>query len=198
MMLIAFIPIIIVSVIRPAASTSTQKCNSVMLNRCVQKCNTDSCKCTRSDGKHAFTKCSQACEGPKCKKLVCSSGTCIQRCHGCKMECTKDVEYCGQQCLSGECSFKCSARRCFQECDGKKCDHLPSEKEEPFIPRLYLVILAGLFATTTILTCLALVMSCSHVQCWKRRTNRRTRPVVIVHREIERSIRTLPLRSEFV
>lgn len=174
-----------------AATPPTEKCTSVLSNTCLQKCNTTSCNCASSDGKYAFTECHQACESTRCRKITCSSGTCYQQCHDCHMECTSDVEYCSQQCLSGACSFKCSARRCVQECDGKKCDHLPSGHEEPFIPRLYLVILAGLFAATTVLTCLALFLSCSQMGCWRRRR----RPVLP-----DSPIRNLnlPIKSEVV
>jgi len=177
-----------------AVTPLTEKCSSVFSNTCLQKCNTTSCKCASSDGTYAYTECNQACESTRCKKLICLSGVCYQQCHNCHMECTSDVDYCSQQCLSGECSFKCSAKKCLQECDGKKCEHLPSGHEEPFIPRLYLVILAGLFAATTILTFLALVLSCSQMRCWRRRR----RPVPLESRDLGNSIKSLPMKSYVV
>lgn len=175
-------------------SATTEQCTSVTSDRCLQRCKTTSCKCTQSDSNYAFSKCNQVCQGSSCKRLVCSSGTCVQRCHGCTMECTNDVEDCSQLCLSGECTFKCSAKQCLQKCNGKKCDHLPLEKDEPSIPRLYLAILAGLFALMTIFTCLALVISCKNLSCWRRRNQ----PVLVLNRNLENSIRNLPMRSEFV
>ena len=198
MVAVMYILVLMISATCPlitsASSATTEQCTSVISNRCLQNCKATSCKCTQSDSNYAFTKCNQVCEGSSCKKLVCSSRTCVQRCHGCRMECTNDVEDCSQLCLSGECTFKCSAKQCFQKCDGKKCDHLPLEKDEPSIPRLYLAILAALFALMTILTCLALVISCSHLSCWRRRRQ----PVLVLNRNLENSIRNLPMRSEFV
>ena len=196
-MLKMFIIFIISAVYIPAAIAETpsrETCSSVLSNKCLQNCNTSSCKCTQSDGKYAFTECNQVCERSICRKITCSAGTCRQQCHNCHMECTSDVEFCSQRCLSGACSFKCSAKRCLQECDGKKCEYLPKRHEEPFVPRLYLVILAGLFAATTVLTCLALVLSCSQMGCWRRRT----RPVFLESRDLGNSIRSLPIKSEVV
>lgn len=190
-----YILVFMISVTGPLiTSATTEQCTSVTSDRCLQKCKTTSCKCTQSDSNYAFSKCNQVCQGSSCKRLVCSSGTCVQRCHGCTMECTNDVEDCSQLCLSGECTFKCNAKQCLQKCDGKKCDHLPLEKDEPSIPRLYLAILAGLFALMTIFTCLALVISCKHLSCWRRRSQ----PVLVLNRNLENSIRNLPMRSEFV
>ena len=189
-----FIAFVLLCLLAAKAETlPTERCSSVLSNTCLQKCNTTSCSCGRSDGKYAFTECNQACGGAGCRKIKCSAGTCYQHCHNCQMECTSDVEYCSQQCLSGACSFKCSAKRCVQECDGKKCEHLPSGHEEPFIPRLYLVILAGLFAATTVLTCLALVLSCSQMGCWRKKT----RPFR-ESRTINNSISSVPIKSQVV
>lgn len=175
-------------------SSPTEKCNSVDSNRCFQQCNSTSCKCTSSDRDSVYTECSQTCERNKCKEITCSSGTCHQKCHDCKMECTSDVDYCNQQCLSGACSFKCSAKRCVQECNGKTCKHLPSDQEEPFIPRLYLLILAGLFASTTVLTCIALALSCSQMGFRRRRR----RPAPLVNRNLGSSIRSFLTKSTIV
>lgn len=175
-------------------SSPTEKCNSVDSNRCFQQCNSTSCKCTSSDRDSVYTECSQTCERNKCKEITCSYGTCHQKCHDCKMECTSDVDYCNQQCLSGACSFKCSAKRCVQECNGKTCKHLPSDQEEPFIPRLYLLILAGLFASTTVLTCIALALSCSQMGFRRRRR----RPAPLVNRNLGSSIRSFLTKSTIV
>jgi len=177
-------------------SSTTKKCNTIASNTCFQKCeNSTSCTCASSDGDYAYTECSQTCERNKCKKITCSSRSCYQKCHDCQMECSSDVDYCNQQCLSGACSFKCSAKRCVQVCDGNTCKHLPSEHEEPFIPRLYLVILAGLFAATTVLTCLALALSCSQMGFRRRR---RRRPAPLVNRNLGSSIRSFLPRSTIV
>ena len=176
-----------------AESPSKDKCSSVLGNTCLQSCNSTSCSCGPGDGKYAYTECDQVCYDTRCRTLTCSSGTCHQQCHDCKMECTSDVDYCSQQCLSGTCAFKCSARRCVQQCDGKKCDHLPSDHEKPLVSRLYLAILAGLFASTTVLTCLALVLSCSQTGCCRKRTRRR-RAV----RGLDSSTRSLPIKSNLV
>ena len=177
-------------------SSPTEKCNSVKSNKCFQQCNSTSCKCASSGRDYVYTECSQTCERNKCKEITCSSGTCHQKCHDCQMECTSDVDYCDQQCLSGTCSFKCSAKRCVRECDGKTCKHLPSNHEEPFIPRLYLLILAGLFASTTVLTCIALALSCSQMGLFRRR--RRRRPAALVTRNLGSSIRSFLTKSTIV
>ena len=130
-----------------------------------------SCMCLSNDTHYAYRECHQSCGNTQCKVLTCTSGTCHQECHDCRMECTGDVGYCNQRCLSGACSFKCSAKECVQKCAGNDCKHLPTEHEEPLIPRLYLVILAGLFAATTILTCLALMLSCSQMSYCTRKTS---------------------------
>lgn len=192
-MLIIFVVSTVCLVGAEAESPSKDKCSSVLGNTCLQRCNSTSCSCGPSDGKYAYTECDQVCYDTRCRTLTCSSGTCHQQCHDCKMECTSDVDYCSQQCLSGTCAFKCSARRCVQQCDGKKCDHLPSDHEKPLVSRLYLAILAGLFASTTVLTCLALVLSCSQTGCCRKRTRRR-RAV----RGLDSSTRSLPIKSNLV
>lgn len=192
MLSIIFIPAVFQFLLTAEAGTTpTDKCDSVISNTCYQQCNSTSCNCAASVGKQ-HTDCNQACGTTKCKEITCSSGTCYQKCHDCRMECTSDVDYCNQQCLSGACSFKCSAKKCVQECGGKTCKHLPSDHDEPFIPRLYLVILAGLFASTTILTCLALVISCRQMGC------RRRRPAPLVPRDLGSSVRSLPTKSSIV
>lgn len=184
-----------VQLVLTVQSSPTEKCNSVESNTCFQQCNSTLCKCASSDRDYVYTECSQTCERNKCKKITCSSGTCHQKCHDCQMECTSDVDYCDQQCLSGACSFKCSAKRCVQECDEKTCKHLPSDHEEPFIPRLYLLILAGLFASTTVLTCVALALSCSQMGFRRRR---RRRPAPLVPRNLGSSIRSFLTKSTIV
>lgn len=178
-----------------ARAPSTDKCGSVLADTCLQTCNSTSCNCASSD---AYTECNQACERTTCRTLTCSSGTCYQQCHNCHMECTSDVDYCNQQCLSGACSFKCTAKRCVQECEGRECANLPSDHEKPFIPRLYLVILAGLFAATTVLTCLALVISCSQMGCCRRRRTKTRTAVLLKSRDLGSSIRSLPMKSDIV
>lgn len=171
-----------------AGRTPTERCHWEMSNTCFQRCNSTSCKCVPS----VQADCNQACGSSKCKEITCSSRNCYQKCHGCSMECTNEVDYCEQQCLSGACTFKCSAKRCIQECDGKACKHLPTDHEEPFIPRLYLAILAGLFASTTVLTCLALIISCRQMGC------RRRRLAPLVPRDLGSSLRSLPSKSTVV
>lgn len=148
-------------------ASSSQKCNAIEWNTCLQQCNGTSCKCGSTYGDSSYTTCKQACQGSKCKAISCSSGTCFQKCHNCHMECTSDVDYCSQQCLSGACSFKCNAIHCVQECNGRKCAHVTPVTCRTLYPRLYLVILAGLFAATSILSFLLLVMSCRETDLCK-------------------------------
>lgn len=180
--------IIVVSL--SSIASTTKNCSSVISYKCNQRCSSTSCKCA-SDDIH-YAECYQTCGNAQCKELTCTSGTCYQECHDCRMECTRDVGYCNQRCLSGACSFKCSAKVCVQKCGGKDCKHLPTEHEEPFIPRLYLVILAGLFAATTILTCLALMLSCSQIGCCKRKTP------LLVSRDLSNSLGSLPTKPSVV
>lgn len=146
-------------------ASSEENCNAMVSNTCIQRCNSTSCKCGVTYRESTYKTCNQACQGPKCKRITCSSGSCHQKCHNCHMECTSDVAYCSQQCLSGACSFKCNARRCKQECNGNKCDFPVTPATcRTIYPRFYLVILAGLFAATSILSFLLLVMSCREME----------------------------------
>ena len=150
-------------------TSSTENCNVIVSNSCFQRCSDVSCKCGVTYGESQYTTCNQACVGFQCKTMTCTSGTCYQRCHNCHMECTSDVGYCRQQCLSGACSFTCNAKRCVQECNGKECSHVtPVTRARIFKRSGYLVILAGLFAATALLTMLALVLSFRELNYWNR------------------------------
>lgn len=144
-------------------ASSTEKCNAIGSNTCVQQCSDTSCKCGVTYGDLSYTTCNQACQGPKCKVITCSSGNCFQRCHNCQMECTSEVDHCRQHCLSGVCSFKCNARRCerVQEC--VTCQMI--------YPLSYLVILACLFAAMSILSFMLLVMSCTELEPWSSKSS---------------------------
>lgn len=151
-------------------TSSTENCNIMVSNTCLQHCRDASCKCGVTYGNSEYSTCNQACADSKCKTMTCSSGTCYQKCHNCHMECTSDVGYCRQQCLSGACSFTCNAKRCVQEgCNGKECEHVTPATCRTIFPRAYLLILAGLFAATTILSFLALVLSFREMEFWNRR-----------------------------
>jgi len=151
-------------------ASSTENCNVTVSNTCFQQCSDVSCKCGVTYGDSQYATCNQACDGSKCKKMMCTSGTCYQRCHNCHMECTSDVGYCRQQCLSGACSFTCNAKRCVKECNGKECNQAtPVTCRSIFQRNGYLVILGGLFAATAILTMLALVLSFRELNYWNRR-----------------------------
>lgn len=154
-----------------AEASSTENCNVLVSSTCFQQCRDTSCKCGVTYGDSKYATCNQACDDSRaqCKTLTCSSGTCYQKCHNCHMECTSDVGYCRQQCLSGACSFTCNAKRCVQECIGKECNQVTPVTCRTIFPRVYLVILAGLFAATTILSFLALVLSCREMEYWNRR-----------------------------
>jgi len=141
---------------------------AVLSETSFQQCNSTSCDCAARDSNRDFTTCNQACANAKCKTLSCSSGTCLQECHNCHMECTSDVGYCKQRCLSGTCSLKCNARRCVQLCDDGKCASTSSGYEKRILPRHYLVLLAILFATVAILSCLLLVLFCCKGDCCRR------------------------------
>lgn len=182
--------IIVVSL--PSVTSTTKNCSSVTSTKCFQRCGSTSCMCLSNDSHYAYRECHQSCRNTQCKVLTCTSGTCHQECHDCRMECTGDVGYCNQRCLSGACSFKCSAKECVQKCAGNDCKHLPTEHEEPLIPRLYLVILAGLFAATTILTCLALMLSCSQMSYCTRKTS------MLVSRDLCSSLESLPTKPSVV
>lgn len=141
------------------AAASLTECQVMVSNTCVQHCNNRSCDCGVKDSSHDYAKCNQVCTDAKCMAITCSSGTCYQECHNCHMECTSDVGFCRQRCLSGGCSFKCDATYCEQECSGGNCDAMVSDNCQIIIPRHYLVILAGLLFTISILSCLLLVLS---------------------------------------
>lgn len=145
---------------------STHKFHAIESNTFLQLCNDSSCKCGGKFEDSRYTMCNQSCQGPQCNVITCSSGTCFQKCHNCRMECTRHVRHCNQQCLSRACSFKCNARRCVQECNGGKCDQVIPVTCRLIIPRFYLVILAFLFAATSILSFLLLVMSFREMKSW--------------------------------
>ena len=137
-----------------------------------QQCNGTSCECGTIDRNHASSQCNQACGNTDCKSLTCSSGTCYQECHNCQMECTSDVHYCRQRCLSGSCSFKCNARHCVQQCNGGgKCDSTTSTSKDHILilPKPYLILSAILFASVAILSCLLLVLYSCNGDCCRRR-----------------------------
>lgn len=153
-------------------ASSTENCNVIVSNSCFQQCSDESCKCGVTYGDSQYATCNQACVGSKCKTMTCTSGTCYQRCHNCHMECTSDVGYCRQQCLSGACSFTCNAKRCVKKCNGKECNRSTSVTRRRIFQRYghgYLMVLAGLFAATAILTMLALVLSFKELSYWNRR-----------------------------
>lgn len=153
-------------------ASSTENCNVIVSNSCFQQCSDESCKCGVTYGDSQYATCNQACVGSKCKTMTCTSGTCYQRCHNCHMECTSDVGYCRQQCLSGACSFTCNAKRCVKKCNGKECNRSTSVTRRRIFQRYghgYLIVLAGLFAATAILTMLSLVLSVKELSYWNRR-----------------------------
>lgn len=149
--------------------SSSENCNVVISKTCFQQCRDTTCKCGVTYGDLQYDTCNQACYGTQCKTLRCSSGTCNQKCHNCHMECTSDVGDCRQQCLSGTCSFTCNAKRCVQECIGQECEHVAPVTCRTVFPRIYLAILAGLFASTAILSLLAVVLSFRETGYRKRR-----------------------------
>lgn len=136
-----------------------------------QQCNNTSCDCGARGSNHAFIKCNQACPGAKCKTLTCSSGICHQECHNCHMECTSDVDYCTQRCLSGACSFTCNAKLCEHHCNGGNCIGTPSTDivYKQNLPLKYLITLAVLFALSAILSFLLLVLFLCKGDCCRRR-----------------------------
>lgn len=131
-------------------SNTTQKCNGVL------------CKCGFTNRYFRPSICTQECPGQRCQTLTCSAKNCIQKCKNCHMVCASDVEYCEQQCLSGACNFTCNAKKCVQDCNGKPCNQVRPDNTVVcggvIIPRLYLVILAFLFATTSILSFALLIL----------------------------------------
>lgn len=154
-------------------ASPTEICDAIVSNTCLQQCrNRSPCRCGFTSGDSCHDTCNQTCHDSSCKTMTCSSRTCFQQCHNCHMECTSDVEFCSQRCLSGACSFACKAKGCVQECKGEECDH---EHVTPIcqsiIPRFYLSVLAGLFAATTILSFWALMLSFREMKfCDKRET----------------------------
>ena len=145
-------------------ATATQY-DVVVSNTCLQLCNNRSCECGVTDSNHAFTKCNQVCIDSRCVAITCSSRVCYQKCHNCHMECTSDVEFCRQRCLSGSCSFKCNARQCEQKSNGGSYNYNTSEDCEIVLPRYYLVLLAGFLFTISTLSCLLLVLSFRKEDC---------------------------------
>ena len=137
--------------------------HDVIESNTTQKCNDVLCKCGFTNRYFRPSICTQECPGQRCKTLTCSAKNCIQKCKNCHMVCASDVEYCEQQCLSGACNFTCNAKKCVQDCSGKPCNQVPPDNTVVcggvIIPRLYLVILAFLFATTSILSFALLIMS---------------------------------------
>ena len=133
-----------------------------------QKCDQTSCECSGGKGNLPFSECNQSCANTGCKVLTCSSRTCHQECHNCHMVCTSEVGRCRQRCLSGACSFTCNATRCDQQCKGGKCDGRPSSECILNIPKVYLILLAWLFAVVAILSALLLVVYICDGECCMR------------------------------
>lgn len=148
-----------------AGATATQQYDVVISNTCLQRCNNRSCDCGLTNSKHAFTKCNQVCTYPRCVAIKCSSRVCYQKCHNCHMECTSDVDFCRQRCLSGLCSFKCNARQCQQKPNSGSYNYNTSENCEIVLPRHYLVLLAGVLFAISTLSCLLLVLSFRKEDC---------------------------------
>lgn len=148
-------------VVEVVASPITK--HAVIESNTMQKCDDVLCKCGITQEYFRPSNCTQACPGQRCKTLTCSARNCFQKCHNCHMVCASDVEYCGQQCLSGVCNFTCNAKKCVQDCNGKPCNQVPPDNTvvcgDVIIPRFYLVILAFLFATTSILSFALLIIS---------------------------------------
>lgn len=159
--------------------TSSTHCSSILEDRCIQKCNGTNCECNARDGQHVFKGCTQMCGQNPCQKITCSSGTCIQSCHGCAMECTSGVGFCVQRCLSGKCSFVCKARRCEQDCSSGDCklEEKNKSSSKSMIPKPYLLLLAGCFATTAVLSSIALCLSYRAMKLKTRNAYQRLRPV---------------------
>lgn len=157
--------LIFTALLAAVSATSTDRCHVVVSNTCLQHCNNRSCDCGVTDGNHAYTNCDQACTDAKCMAITCSSETCYQKCHNCHMECTSDVGFCRQRCLSGACSFKCNARHCEQECDGENCYNTVPDNCQIIVPRFYLVLLAGFLLAIIVLSCLLLVHPFSNTDC---------------------------------
>ena len=153
-----------------AGVTAIQQYHVVVSNTYLQRCNNSSCDCGVTDSNHAFTKCNQVCADSRCVAITCSSRVCYQKCHNCHMECTSEVHFCRQRCLSGACSFKCNARHCQQKRNGGNYHYHTSENCEIVLPRHYLVLLAGFLLAISTLSCLLLVMSFRKEDCCRSQT----------------------------
>lgn len=158
---------------------SYDECTSSLSDRCIQKCNATTCECDGRTGQRIYQGCTQMCGHYPCKKIVCSSGNCIQSCHGCSMECTGDVGFCVQRCLSGKCEFKCAATHCDQDCHVGNCKltRTTTTTTTSVIPKPYLMLLAGCFAATTILSLIALCLSCRGIRQQRKNRYQRLRPI---------------------
>lgn len=156
-------------VVKIAMTTSTKRCQTIISDICFQHCRNRSCDCGVTDSNHSYAECYQACAGSQCMAITCSSKTCYQKCHNCHMECTSDVGYCRQRCLSGACSFKCNARHCEQDCTGGKCLNIDSDNCQLILPLNYLVLLAGFLFAISFLSCMLLVMSFKKEDFYRKR-----------------------------
>ena len=56
-----------------------------------------------------------------------------------------------------------------QQCNGKKCNHVTSEQDRLLSPQTYLAVFGGLFAATTIFTCLAFVLTSRKEECNRKK-----------------------------
>ena len=155
----------------------------VTRNTCFQVCNSNSCTCDTTN-KRNVTSCDQRCaeEHASCVKLICTSGSCVQHCGDCEMQCNEDVKTCSQICLFGSCRFKCSARSCQNQCLSGKCrqtasgdSHASGDSQTSPRPNPYLALLAGLFGACAVLSAIALAMSYYNYCRAKRNTYRRIR-----------------------
>ena len=176
--------------LKPAMS---QDCGHVLMNTCFQVCNSTTCTCNDRSSRDVFATCEQRCDNEKhapCRKLLCSSSSCVQRCHGCNMECTRDVKFCSQLCLSGNCGFKCAGERCQTQCQNGACVHMATDNVDP-LPKYYLALLAGLFGACAVLSAIALVISCYGYYCVSRNAYRRFRSRLA--RRVPEGIKKLPL-----
>jgi len=153
-----------------SATSYYNDCTVHLQDRCIQKCNATACQC-----QHVYNGCTQMCGQYPCQIITCSSATCIQSCHGCTMECTSAVGFCVQRCLSGQCTFKCSAAKCNQDCSHGDCKQ--TSNVTSVIPRDYLLALAGCFGATSILSLIALCLSCRAMKPRRKNTYQRLRPV---------------------
>ena len=157
---------------------TSKVCNLITSNTCYQVCNSTSCTCDDASSRGIFTTCDQRCAQEKvsCKKLVCTYGSCVQRCLDCEMHCSSHVKYCSQICLSDRCKFSCTAKSCHTRCMSGECPN-PAIKytyKSP-LPKSYLAILAGLFGAGALLSAMALILSCYNYYRVKRNSYRRIR-----------------------